>query len=357
MTGRRRAIVSENRPRKRWATHARQNGLDHRRHPRSVCRAFQSLVRPGRRVRARCAAHFVPERHHLFEVAHRGVRAVAVRLVHGEHVGDFEDARLDRLDVVAHPGRNHHQRRVCKARHFEFVLADADRLNEDHVAAVRVEHANDIACGTRQAAEVTARCQRTDEHVRIKEVTLHANAVTEDGAAAEWARWVDGDDSDLPMLGAERFDDAIDKRAFARAGVAGDSENVRLARRAIERREELDVAVATVVDDAHRASSRSDLPGNHPLAKLVVLAHGNTLPQAFPGMGCTLFKARVETRPLTFTASQRGRRDWAINSAVECHLHTVEVAGSSPASPTNDVAGHATRPHSRLSRERASHPR
>ena len=27
---------------------------------------------------------------------------------------------------------------------------------------------------------------------------------------------------------------------------------------------------------------------------------------------------------------------WALNSAVECHLHTVEVAGSNPAAPTNE---------------------
>ncbi|SPE27145.1 hypothetical protein SBA5_580024 [Candidatus Sulfotelmatomonas gaucii] len=26
--------------------------------------------------------------------------------------------------------------------------------------------------------------------------------------------------------------------------------------------------------------------------------------------------------------------NWALNSAVECHLHTVEVAGSNPAAPT-----------------------
>ena len=28
-------------------------------------------------------------------------------------------------------------------------------------------------------------------------------------------------------------------------------------------------------------------------------------------------------------------RLWALNSAVECHLHTVEVTGSSPVAPTN----------------------
>jgi hypothetical protein len=26
--------------------------------------------------------------------------------------------------------------------------------------------------------------------------------------------------------------------------------------------------------------------------------------------------------------------DWALNSAVECHLHTVEVTGSNPVAPT-----------------------
>src|SRR5208282_6573222 len=28
---------------------------------------------------------------------------------------------------------------------------------------------------------------------------------------------------------------------------------------------------------------------------------------------------------------------WALNSAVECHLHTVEVAGSNPAAPTKST--------------------
>jgi hypothetical protein len=28
------------------------------------------------------------------------------------------------------------------------------------------------------------------------------------------------------------------------------------------------------------------------------------------------------------------RRQWALNSAVECHLHTVEVIGSNPIAPT-----------------------
>src|SRR3954465_524501 len=32
--------------------------------------------------------------------------------------------------------------------------------------------------------------------------------------------------------------------------------------------------------------------------------------------------------------SRKSLPEWALNSAVECHLHTVEVVGSSPTAPT-----------------------
>ena len=32
------------------------------------------------------------------------------------------------------------------------------------------------------------------------------------------------------------------------------------------------------------------------------------------------------------------RNNWALNSAVECHLHTVEVIGSNPIAPTTELA-------------------
>ena len=46
-----------------------------------------------------------------------------------------------------------------------------------------------------------------------------------------------------------------------------------------------------------------------------------------------------------FTGSQ-ATDSWAINSAVECHLHTVEVSGSNPLSPTS-AASRNTPPHAR----------
>ena len=54
-------------------------------------------------------------------------------------VGDLEDAGLDRLDVVAEPGRGHDDRGVRGARDLDLVLADADRLDDDDVEARDVE--------------------------------------------------------------------------------------------------------------------------------------------------------------------------------------------------------------------------
>jgi hypothetical protein len=48
---------------------------------------------------------------------------------------------------------------------------------------------------------------------------------------------------------------------------------------------------------------------------------------------------------------------WALNSAVECHLHTVEVAGSNPAAPTNthhDLAARVTFGFERGSRRKCA---
>jgi hypothetical protein len=69
---------------------------------------------------------------------------------------------------------------------------------------------------------------------------------------------------------------------------------------------------------------------------------------------------RLSTPVPTQRSSER-----ALNSAVECHLHTVEVAGSNPAAPTspiNDLRGVVSRPvriggHSVATGSPAGHPK
>ena len=140
--------------------------------------------------------HLPPERDHQLEIALGRVGALAVRLVHGEDVGALEDTRLDRLHVVAEPGRHHDQRGVRHAGDLQLVLPDADRLDDDDVGAPCVEHVHDVGGRAGEAAERAARRQRADEDVRVRRVALHPDAVAEDGAAREGARGVDGDDGD-----------------------------------------------------------------------------------------------------------------------------------------------------------------
>ena len=61
------------------------------------------------------------------EFALHAVGAGLVGLVDHEDVGDLHDAGLDRLDVVAHAGHQHHDGDLRDAGDFHFVLAHARR--------------------------------------------------------------------------------------------------------------------------------------------------------------------------------------------------------------------------------------
>ena len=81
---------------------------------------------------------------HVHEVALGAIGALAVGLVDDEHVGDLEQARLDRLDVVAQAGDRHDDRRVRRPHHVDLVLPDADGLDQDPLKAHRVEDVHDV---------------------------------------------------------------------------------------------------------------------------------------------------------------------------------------------------------------------
>ena len=52
-------------------------------------------------------------------------------------------------------------------------------------------------------------------------------------------------------------------------------------------------------------------------------------------------------------AIYRKHKSWALNSAVECHLHTVEVIGSNPIAPTIFSMGCGFGNHSGIKARRA----
>ena len=76
-----------------------------------------------------------PHRQHRLEVGDGAVGVGPVALADDVDVGDLEDAGLDRLDVVAQPGRRDDDRRVRRAHDLDLVLAHADRLDDDDVVS------------------------------------------------------------------------------------------------------------------------------------------------------------------------------------------------------------------------------
>ena len=62
---------------------------------------------------------------------HEPIGAVAIGLVDDEDVGDLHDAGLERLHFVAGARHEDHERHVGRADDVDFVLADADRLDDD----------------------------------------------------------------------------------------------------------------------------------------------------------------------------------------------------------------------------------
>ena len=155
--------------------------------------------------------------------------AVAVGLVDDVQVADLEDAGLGGLDAVAHAGREQHERGVGEAGDLDLALADADGLDQDHVAAGRVEHPQRLRRRPGQPAEVAAGGHRADVDLAVERVVLHPHPVAEQGAAGERRRRVDGEYAD-PLAGrAQLGDQRRGGRGLADAGRAGDADDLRVA--------------------------------------------------------------------------------------------------------------------------------
>ena len=187
---------------KRRAEQLAQPALGARARRRSTCVAPVCCAepldrrRPARRRRRRVVAtvftiggRHSPSAHVCsdsmrFDRRRRAVGAFAIGLVDDEDVGDLHDAGLERLHVVAGARHQRDDRDVGGADDVDFVLADADGLDDDDVLAGGVEDERRVAGRARQAAQVAARRHAADEHARVAGVRLHAHAVAEDRAAA-----------------------------------------------------------------------------------------------------------------------------------------------------------------------------
>src|SRR5262245_18545470 len=86
------------------------------------------------------------------------LHARAVTFIDDKDVTDFHDARLERLDVVAHSGNENDDRNVGEFHNVDFVLPDADSFDDDWVFTRSIENSCDIGSCCCQPTQMAARC-------------------------------------------------------------------------------------------------------------------------------------------------------------------------------------------------------
>src|SRR5438034_7715065 len=101
---------------------------------------------------------------------------------------------------------------------------------------------------------------RADEDAVVEEPLAHADAVTEDRAAAERARGIHGDDRHASGLLSIQAGEAIHERRFAAARRAGDPDRLREAGLWVELAHGFRRAGLVVLDDRDKARDRSLVP-------------------------------------------------------------------------------------------------
>ena len=144
------------------------------------------------------------------------IGAIPIRLVDDKDVGDFHDARLESLHLVARPRDERHDRHIGRPDNIDLILPDADRFNDDDVFACRIQDKGNLASGTGQPSEMPAGCHAADEYAGIPRVRLHPYAVAENRAAAERARGIDSDNAYGLPRGADFRRQSIDERRLDR---------------------------------------------------------------------------------------------------------------------------------------------
>jgi hypothetical protein len=81
---------------------------------------------------------------------------LAVGLVDRQDVGQLDDAALEALQLIAAARQQQQQEEVDQIRHCGLGLADADRLDDDHVEAGRLAQQHGLAAPRRPGCRRSA---------------------------------------------------------------------------------------------------------------------------------------------------------------------------------------------------------
>ena len=230
-----------------------------------------------------------------------GRESFEIGLVHEEDVGQLEQARLHELDQVARCGLCDEYEGLDEIRDAGLGLPDADRL-DDHVVEARGQHVEARPCDFREAAQLIAGCERSEEDACVAGGGAHPEAVSEQCPAGLPARRIDGEDADRAAAGAQRAGEGVEQRRFAGARCPGQADPPASAM-ALERVEQDEsvgsAARPAVVDQVECPSDGAAIALAHVLReclrRFLVIAHAAVFASATTSTISFMMRARSKS--------------------------------------------------------------
>ena len=207
------------------------------------------------------------------------VSAFAVTLIDDKDVGNLHDPGFDGLHVIAHARHKDDDRDVCQPHDVHLILAHAYSLNQDDVFATGVKRGGYVVCSAGQAAEESACGHAADVNAGISMVGLHANAVTQNGAAGIRTGGVNSYDADCLVLPAIFAGQLVNQRALACPRSPGDADHPRLATVREERFQQIKGfrrAIFNGADGARQGTHFASADALHPILDCELIARGQT---------------------------------------------------------------------------------
>ncbi len=154
---------------------------------------------------------------------------VAVSLVDRDHVGEFDEALLDALQLVACARQHQREKEIGHVADRRFRLADADGFHQHDIEACGLAQQHRLAGLGSDTAERAGRRRGADEGVVFSREPRHPRLVAEDRAAGARRRGIDGQHRDLVPLGDQSHAERIDGGGLADTRRARDADANSLA--------------------------------------------------------------------------------------------------------------------------------
>ena len=194
------------------------------------------------------------------EFQFHALRAGTIGLVDHEDIGDLHDAGLDRLHIVTHARDEHHHGYLRDGSNLDFVLPDADRLDDDVIPAGGVHQARQIGGRPCNATHGPAGGHRADEDSGVGVVLLHADAIAQNGAAGGATARVHGEDGDGLSLLAQFQREGVHQRALSRSRRAGDTYDASMAASCLQLPQCLQSLVIAILDPGGQTRQGTRIP-------------------------------------------------------------------------------------------------